>query len=402
MIKKLKTFSFLLKMHCTFFIVWLLRIIIPIIRCKKTKDVFYLEAFTRDGAGYNYRVNYWKEELEKNGYKVDAAFIYEFAEEFFKYANQSSLQPFLSKALGIRIKQILQARHYKLVIVRRNLIPYNQYGNHFLEKLLVAVNPNCILDFDDDIGAQESNVKSKFDRFLFSSDQQFYGSFQYFKAFIVGSRYLSDLVKIYQPHAEVMIVPTCVNYTLFESKKYSGVPSDTITFGWIGGNQNLFLLKQIIPDLNRVARQFSIRLLVIAGVEDYNFGAEFPVEFVCFSLETEKDYLRKMDIGLMPLQEDAVSRGKCGFKLLQYMGLAVPGIASAITINKEIIQDGKNGWLVENNSGWYETFMRAIAQRNNWEKIGTNAFKTVDAHYSFTANASKYVQFIKKHLTNGN
>lgn len=402
MISKIKSLTFLTVMYLTFFYVWVLRLLAPLLHVKREKDVLYLEAFTRDGAGYNYRVHYWKQELENTGLKVDTAFIFEYADEFFKYANQPTLQPFLSKGIRIRIKQILQARHYKAVIVRRNLMPYNQYGNHYLEKLLVAVNPNCILDFDDDIGAQETTLKSNFDRLLLATNQQFYGSFQFFKAFVVGSHYLSDLVLLHQPNTETIVVPTCVNYTSFEQKKYDRIPPTVTTFGWIGGNHNLFLLKKIVPALNRVAQKYSIRLLVIAGVDNYDFGAEFPVEFIPFSLETEKEYLRKMDIGLMPLLDDQVSKGKCGFKLLQYMGLGVPGIASAVTINTEIIEHGQNGWLVDPNMDWYETLMQVLEQQSTWAKIGARAHETVDTKYSFKANAERYVEFINKHLPHGN
>jgi Glycosyltransferase len=281
-------------------------------------------------------------------------------------------------------------------------VPYNSYGDHFLEKLLVAINPNCVLDFDDDIGAQESKEKSRFDRLLFAANNQFYDSFHFYQSFIVGSEYLSLIVQKYKPNAEVIIIPTCVNYTSFLPKKYEVTGDQTVTFGWIGGNQNLFLLKNIIPALNRVADEYSIRLLVIAGVDDYNFEAKFPIEYVRFSLETEKEYLRKMDIGLMPLLDDEVSRGKCGFKLLQYMGLAVPGIASAVTINMEIIQDGQNGWLVDPTVDWYDTLILVIKQKDRWKEIGHNAHQTVDSRYSFKANEDRYIHFIIKHLSYGN
>lgn len=396
--RKFKTFCFIFVFLFWYLIAKILMLFSFLFPKTKKKDVLYLESFTRDGAGYNYRVHFWKELLEKEGLAVDSKFIFEFGKDFFYYTSQPTLYTFILKGLRRQIKNIMTSRHYKCVIVRRNLLPYNQFGNHFLEKLLVKFNSNTILDFDDDIGAQEPRINESFiHKLLHTTNQQFYGSFKYFNHFICGSNYLADKVRTQVKNPSILVVPTCVNYTDFEPKQF-GSTQGPLIFGWIGGNQNLFLLENIIPAMNKLAQSHEISLKVIAGVTDYPLKAKFPVEYIQFSLETEKEEIKKMDVGLMPLIDDEVSRGKCGFKLLQYMGLGVPGIATAITVNKEIVSDNVNGWLVTAGDDWYPYLKKAFENRSKLPEMGQKAIQKVDQFYTFKANNSAYCSFIKKSI----
>lgn len=400
--KKLQNLSFVLKFYLLFLCVKIITIYYKFIGFnlnKPTKDILYLESFTIDGAGYNYRVKHWQDLLLQDELSVESLFIIEKAEDFFRETAAENLSQFLLKSILIRIKQIHYSRNFKTVVVRRNLLVYNQYGNHFMEKLLIAAHPNRILDFDDDIGAADSigEQKSLFQKIMLTSDSQFYKSFKYYNRFIVGSNYLKALVlenlkSINEKY--INVIPTCVHYTELPPKQYTLNTNELITFGWIGGNQNLPLLKSIIPALNELSKTKNICMHVIAGVSDYDFNATFPIVFKKFSLEREVEDLKQIEIGLMPLIDNKVSRGKCGFKLLQYMGLGIPGIATAITINKEIIEEGVNGWLVEPNEDWLPVLLKAVESINQIEYIGIEARKTVKKHYSFKANYLQYRKFI--------
>ncbi len=389
---------------CQFYILFLytkwLILIYKLIGYKKPhKDVLYLECFTEDGAGYTYRVKHWMDLLIKDSLKVEAKFIVRLANDFFKQTDSKNLQIFLIRSIIIRIKQIQYSRNFKTVVVRRNLLLYNQYGNHFMEKLLVSAHPNRVLDFDDDIGA--TVVKSKkislFNKFLMANDNHFYDSFKYYSGFITGSKYLLDLVKIkYNNYSEdnVLVMPTCVYYTDLPQKQFQN--STSFTFGWIGGDHNLYLLHPVVKSLNTISKNADIKLNIMAGVKAYPFEANFPIHFEQYSLENEVDFLRKMDVGLMPLEDTPVNRGKCGFKLLQYMGVGVPGIASAVTVNNEIIEDDVNGWLVEVGKDWDTVLKKVISNKNNLSTYGNKARETVAEKYSFKANYHRYKKYISQ------
>src|SRR4029450_4729740 len=106
-----------------------------------------------------------------------------------------------------------------------------------------------------------------------------------------------------------------------------------------------------VPALERIARDTALRLLVISG-QPYAPPASIEVENVPWDMRTHLNHLRRVDIGLMPLRDTPAGRGKCGFKLLQYMGLGIVSIATALTVNREIVDDGVNGFLVEPGEDW--------------------------------------------------
>ena len=396
---KLRTFYFSIQFYALFVIVKWLTFYYRIVGYKNAKkDVLYLESFTLDGAGYNYRVKHWQNLLLSDGFTVESLFITQNSKDLFFQTIPENLPNFIIRSIRIRIKQIQYARDFKVVIVRRNLLLYCQYGNLFMEKLLEASHPNRVLDFDDDIGATVQQGKDNlFQKLMLTVDDHFYFSFKYYNGFIPGSSYLGKLVKSkVKEIAEnrICIIPTCVNYDIYHPKLYNIKYGEDIKFGWIGGNHNLELLKNIIPAMNKVHNSHRLRLLVIAGVKDYDLGSVFPVKFEMYSLENEVEYLKTIDIGLMPLVDNMVSRGKCVFKLLQYMGLGIPGIASAITVNKEIIDDNVNGWLVSQDGDWEAILRKVISNWENWPSIGNRAFSTVKERYSFTSNypiCKKYI-----------
>jgi glycosyltransferase involved in cell wall biosynthesis len=190
----------------------------------------------------------------------------------------------------------------------------------------------------------------------------------------------------------VLVVPTCVDYDRFPAKEFQD--SDPLVFGWIGGNHNLYQLQSIIPSLNTLSKDYKFNLRVIAGVSEFPFQATFPVHFIPFNLETEVEELKKIDVGLMPLEDSVTTRGKCGFKLIQYMGLGIPGIASAITVNKEIINDRENGWLVHSISDWEQTFKEIFENRSIIPTLGKHARDTITKKYSFQAHFKAYQDFL--------
>ena len=86
--------------------------------------------------------------------------------------------------------------------------------------------------------------------------------------------------------------------------------------------------------------------------------SEFPdwtevnIEEVAWSSATEAHSLAGAHIGIMPLTDDAWARGKCAFKLLQYMAAALPCVASPVGANKEAVLDGITAFTRANVDEW--------------------------------------------------
>ncbi|MFQ5787188.1 MAG: glycosyltransferase [Thermodesulfobacteriota bacterium] len=360
--------------------------------------VLYLAAFFPENAGYHYRVHKWVEILNHNGFEASTRYVFE-KEQFDELMSQKRTVFFQTVFLLHRIWHCIYALTYNCVIVRRELLLYNDYGNLFLEKLLLALHPNVVLDFDDDISVakREPREITLVGRLMFESPAKFQESLKLYSRFIVGSNYLRNLVsenKSEISDKDIVVIATCVDYKKYPIKVYDW-KSEYVNFGWLGSNHNIYLLKIIIPVLNEISKNHKIRFLVISGQDYGPENANFEIVNISWSLEKELENLHKIDIGLMPLYDTAVERGKCGFKLIQYMGAGIVSIAGAITINKEIIDDKQNGFLVHRESDWLSVIEEVLARREDFPTIGAEARKKICNKFSFEANKKKYLNFIE-------
>ena len=104
----------------------------------------------------------------------------------------------------------------------------------------------------------------------------------------------------------------------------------------------------------------------------------------------------------MPLPNTEWSKGKCGLKGLQYMALGIPTIMSAVGVNNDIIDDGKNGFLAKNNDEFETKLELLINSKKLRLELGENGKKTVEEKYSVNAWKSKYLEYFNNLINEKN
>ena len=366
---------------------------------REKKSILYLENFPIENAGYQYRVAKWADLLRKEGYQVDIWTLFENKTDFERKIAVKPFSKFLIAALKKRYKQVLASRYYETVIVRRELIWFNDYGNLFMDKLLLKFHPNAILDFDDDIAAaknQPKKITNLFGKIMLEDGNKFNNTLRLYSRFIVASNYLKK--KVLRENTglnpkSIWVIPTCVDYNKYTAKEYPD-NIEKLTFGWIGGSHNYSLLDKIIPILEKLAVNHKFQLLVIGG-KNYIRETNFPIKFKNWSIHDEIDDIRDMDIGLMPLDNSKISKGKGGFKLIQYMGMGVTSVASNITINKKIVDNTRNSFLVESEDDWYNVLKNIMLGKYDLSKIGREARKSICGSYTFDSNIDYYLSIFE-------
>ncbi len=366
-------------------------------RLKGMHSVIFLEPIFPNNAGYYYRCQLWAEKLRNKGFKVKITFVFD--EQLHGELHSGKIsQPFYHFLFLIRqFFRCLKAFNYNLIIVRRELLLFNDYGNLFLEKFLLSINKNVVLDFDDDISAAKNEPRkiSFYGKLMLEHPTKFQSSLRLYKYFIVGSDYLKQLVNQYSPASnpkKINVIPTCVNYEMFPLKEYS-TTKEYIDFGWIGNSWNFFYLDELLDALNLLSLQYKIRLIIISDLV-FSRKVNFEIINYSWSLDRDIELLQKIDVGLMPLNDSAVSKGKCGFKLIQYMGSGLVSISSAVTITNEIVDNNENGFLVFNKNDWQKILFNVVEQRIHFSDIGKKAHEKILRHYSFNANENKYIDFL--------
>ena len=244
-----------------------------------------------------------------------------------------------------------------------------------------------VYDFDDAVMFRDSKKKNPESFFRMLMFKRTIGGSD---AVISGNRYLYEYAS--RHNKRVFVVPTAIDMARYGEKpceKASGV----VTLGWIGSRVTLFYLEMMKDALDEVfERHPSARLKIVA--DKFFDCAKMPVIKKKWNYEEEIADLHSFDIGLMPLTDDPWSRGKCGFKLLQYMAIGVPGVASKVGVNSEIIEHGVNGFLALNRGEWVDCLSRLIEDVALRKSLGQEARRTVKERYSLEVNAPKLKKII--------
>jgi glycosyltransferase involved in cell wall biosynthesis len=160
---------------------------------------------------------------------------------------------------------------------------------------------------------------------------------------------------------------------------------------WIGLPGNLPYLEILREPLSKLAGEFpNLSLKVIS--ERPPASLPVPVEFVRWSPATEALDLASSDIGVMPLSDDAWTRGKGGFKLLQYMAARLPAVATPVGVNREIVADGETGFLAGDSAGW-ETSLRTLLQHPvRAREMGEAGRRRVEERYERSFASKRLVE----------
>jgi len=135
-------------------------------------------------------------------------------------------------------------------------------------------------------------------------------------------------------------------------------------------------------------RHPGLRLVVIgAGSERF---ADM-IEAVPWTLAGEVEALSRIDIGLAPLPDSDWSRGKCGLKLLQYLALEKPVVASAVGVHPEMIESGVHGLLADGENAWFDALDRLIGDPSLRAAMGQQGRARVEERYSVRAIAPRLI-----------
>lgn len=115
------------------------------------------------------------------------------------------------------------------------------------------------------------------------------------------------------------------------------------------------------------------------------------VELRCVKLAL----FHEIDIGIMPLTDIPWARGKCGYKLIQYMARDIPVIASPVGFNAEIVEHGVNGFLASSDAGWSEALQTLLRDASLLARMGEARWREVERDYSLQVWGPRVAQMLR-------
>ncbi len=208
-----------------------------------------------------------------------------------------------------------------------------------------------------------------------------------------GNQFLKNEVLRVDPEKRVFVIPTCIDMNLYPKKKKVS-HHEEIVLGWIGTKGNLKYLKKLEPVFEAIHQRFPQAKLKIVSNDFYD-SSHLPVIKKSWKLEDENEDLVSFDIGLMPLNDDLWSRGKCGLKIVQYLSVGVPVVCTPVGINSDIIQDGENGFWAADEEEWVDRLSILIQDEGLRHRMGVKGIETVERGYSLAITSEKFFQVLQ-------
>ncbi|MBN9249072.1 MAG: glycosyltransferase family 4 protein [Mesorhizobium sp.] len=112
-------------------------------------------------------------------------------------------------------------------------------------------------------------------------------------------------------------------------------------------------------------------------------------EFPDWSEAHEVELIQGMDIGIMPLEDSPFARGKCGYKLIQYMACGLPVVASPVGVNSKLVTHGENGFLASTEAEWRAAIERLLSDPELRRRMGAAGRAKVESDYSIQTYGPK-------------
>lgn len=276
----------------------------------------------------------------------------------------------LSEMLGVS----LNSRRYDVTLLQREML------STFATLERWTGSPR-VLDVDDSIhlfrgGAMAKSLASHCDRI------------------ICGNPYLAEIYK--QWNSDVVILPTAVD-TIRYCPNTLSVSNETIVLGWIGTSANLHYLEAIEPALATVLNEYQNTKLHVVCDKPPQMRLICPdrVEFTQWSVENEVAAIQSFSIGLMPLQDSPWARGKCSFKMLQYMACGLPVVVSPVGMNADVLKLAYLGYGPTSLSEWCDMLMHLIVDEDARLQLGHNGRQIAVQEFSVAALTPKFAKYLR-------
>lgn len=258
-----------------------------------------------------------------------------------------------------------------LVFAKLNLAPGEG-------RLLARWAPAVAFDFDDAIYLKKPRRLGEAPGDSWLRRRKFAASCHAAGLVLAGNETLAAAVPAADA-AKVVLAPTPVDVERYRPLPLAARRPRTLV--WIGLPENLFYLEAVRPVLAALARRYPDLVLrvVSSAAPDWD---DVAVEWVAWSEEGEAAALAGAGVGLMPLADDAWTRGKCAFKLLQYMAAGLPCVASPVGANRDAVVAGETGFLATDAAAWHEALGALLADPERGAAMGRAGRAKAEREYA--------------------
>lgn len=211
---------------------------------------------------------------------------------------------------------------------------------------------------------------------------------------VAGNDFLADWFGSIAPAVERI-------WTAIDTERF--VPSSRrdgpFVLGWTGSGSSFRYLRAMAPAIGRFLDEVpDARLVVMAdAVIDLPGIPTERVDLVPWSPATEATVIQEFDVGLMPLTGGDWAKGKCAFKMLQYLSCAVPTVVSPVGMNAEVLAMAEVGLPATSDDEWVEALLALYRDRDRAQALGRNGRELVERRFSLPVITPQLAAAIRRY-----
>lgn len=271
------------------------------------------------------------------------------------------------------------------LFVQRLSLPWTSLPERVVARKGIPV----VFDFDDAIYLGSSRKHSK------SRQRALRQIYKASSLTIAGNQYLARNSREY---SRTEVIPTCIDVDTYQpAKNEKSRPVPVI--GWMGTSSNYVELSLVADTIQKLREKgYDFKVKVVSDLKNDELIKKLDADFEYWSDEKELKQLQSFDIGLMPLRDIEWTKGKCSFKVIQYMAVGIPSVASKVGFNEDVITHGENGYLVSNDDEWFKALVDLMESEELRNEMGIKAREAAVNRFSVDKAAEKYHSLLKELL----
>lgn len=349
--------------------------------------VLALTRYTSLGASSRLRLFQYVPYLQAEGIQIDVRPLLD--DHYLRrlYAGQ---MPWVSviRAYAGRIFRLLADRDYEVIWIEKELFPWLPA---WLAQMILPRRARLIVDYDDAIFHNYDMHSSQLVRMLLG--RKIDKVMRRADMVTAGNQYLADRARATEC-LQVEVLPTVIDLARYPVVQKLYRDCDAIVIGWIGSPSTAHYLKQVASVATRLQEKHAVKFLAIGSRPDQVKGS--PFQAVQWAESNEVELLRSIDIGIMPLEDGPWERGKCGYKIIQYMACSLPVVASPVGVNQDIVIHGTNGFLAKTEDEWVNALTQLIGDAQLRRTMGRAGRGLVEETYCLQVQAPRLAGLIRR------
>jgi glycosyltransferase involved in cell wall biosynthesis len=284
-----------------------------------------------------------------------------------------------------RVVGLLDSSSFDLLWIEKELLPWLPAT---WEAWLQLINIPYVVEYDDAVfhrydlhprTAVRSLLGHKIDSVM-----------RHASMVIAGNDYLAERA-IQAGAKRVEYLPSAVDvrqYVLTEAS-----PDPVFRIGWIGAPVTAPYLELVRESIERLGQESDVRLILIGSGQIQPFS-NVSTEILPWTEKIDTQLSQLFDVGIMPLVDGPFERGKCGYKLIQYMAGGLPVIGTPVGVNATIVEPGVNGYLASSSSDWYTALCELRDDFPKRKMMGQAGRRKAEQMYNLHGTAPKLLSLL--------